>query len=304
MTTSSAAEGDVIFTSSDDETDDGEYTDVDSSSTPSKRSMERTGTTEILPNRSFTKTTTDSETKLEAEKNHETKLENPEINHETISVEINQEIISVVNVEEKKEKKEIPELTEEEEMKLLESFVVKNLDTNEVTNLKKVVEAHKNPIYAHLVGVVTDYETTPEGNFLSPTQEDERPLTKGWNNVIKKIKKKVPLTPTSKEIENKYKHKANQKSLKQFSNIKLNQKIEAHSGAIWAMKFTHDGSYLATGGQDGQVIIWKINLKNEKDKDEKPCDHWIEEEPHKKFLSSKNGDILDLDWSKVLVEFF
>jgi WD40 repeat protein len=70
------------------------------------------------------------------------------------------------------------------------------------------------------------------------------------------------------------------------------------------MKFNHDGSYLATGGQDGQVIIWKINLKNEEDKDEKPCEHWIQEEPHKKFLSSKNGDILDLDWSKVCFFYF
>jgi hypothetical protein len=206
MTTSSGAEGDVIFTSSEDETDDEEYTDVNSSTTPTNRSMRTENKNEILPNTSFTKTT--------------------ETNKDTSTSE-------TTIVEEKKEKKEIPELTEEEEMKLLESFVVKNLDTNEVTNLKKVVEAHKNPIYAHLVGVVTDYETTQEGTSLSPTpatQEDERPLTKGWNNVIKKIKKKVPLTPTSKETENKYKHKANQKSLKQFSNIKLNQKIEAHSG--------------------------------------------------------------------------
>ena len=79
------------------------------------------------------------------------------------------------------------------------------------------------------------------------------------------------------------------------------------------MKFSKDGSFLATGGQDGYLIIWKINRKQQEEEEEKEEklnqeteieeekeeEFWIQEEPHKKFLNGKYGDVLDLDWSSV-----
>eukprot|EP01080_Neovahlkampfia_damariscottae_P007493 gene7493-11816_t len=283
-TISSAADGlsgDVVFTD-EDATDDEKYEDVNSD-------------LKITPKNSFQK---DREN-----------IENHNITNENMITEaIEEDDIkdnSEKKPEEKKKKIELPELTEEEEKKMLEAFVVKDLDNNTVSNLLEVTEQARNPIYEHLVGVVKDYdENQPNVQVtapLSPNQGDESlaKIGKGWNNVINKvIKKKTPIK--EKETENKYKHKSNQKSIKQFSNLKLNQKIEAHAGAIWTMKFSTDGSYLATGGQDGYLIIWKINLKNEQEEEqeeEKNCEFWIEEEPHKKFLNGKYGDILDLDWS-------
>jgi len=38
----------------------------------------------------------------------------------------------------------------------------------------------------------------------------------------------------------------------------LGQKIEAHQGAIWTMKFSCDGHYLASAGQDQVVCVWEI----------------------------------------------
>lgn len=40
------------------------------------------------------------------------------------------------------------------------------------------------------------------------------------------------------------------------------QKIRAHKGLIWTMKFSPRGQYLATGGEDGVVRIWHVSSLN------------------------------------------
>jgi WD40 repeat protein len=37
------------------------------------------------------------------------------------------------------------------------------------------------------------------------------------------------------------------------------QGIRAHNGAIWVAKFSPDGQFLATGGQDAVLKIWQVN---------------------------------------------
>lgn len=36
------------------------------------------------------------------------------------------------------------------------------------------------------------------------------------------------------------------------------QTLSAHNGVVWVMRFSQDGQYLATGGQDGIVRIWQL----------------------------------------------
>ncbi|KAJ0971108.1 hypothetical protein J5N97_019067 [Dioscorea zingiberensis] len=55
------------------------------------------------------------------------------------------------------------------------------------------------------------------------------------------------------------------KRLKEFSSVYMRQDISAHDGAILTMKFCLDGRYLATGGEDGVVRVWRVTeceLKN------------------------------------------
>lgn len=48
------------------------------------------------------------------------------------------------------------------------------------------------------------------------------------------------------------------KRLKELSALFIGQKIQAHDGSILAMKFSLDGQYLASAGEDGIVRVWQV----------------------------------------------
>ena len=66
------------------------------------------------------------------------------------------------------------------------------------------------------------------------------------------------------------------------------QSLESHIGAIWVARFSHDGLYLATGGQDMVVRVWQLA--------DGRGSTLLEPEPIREF-SAHNADILDLAWS-------
>ncbi|KAJ4976072.1 hypothetical protein NE237_001178 [Protea cynaroides] len=48
------------------------------------------------------------------------------------------------------------------------------------------------------------------------------------------------------------------KSCKELSAFYKSQEIQAHSGSIWAIKFSLDGRYLASAGEDCIIHVWQV----------------------------------------------
>ncbi|PWZ20819.1 putative WD repeat-containing protein C3H5.08c [Zea mays] len=48
------------------------------------------------------------------------------------------------------------------------------------------------------------------------------------------------------------------KSYKELSGLFMTQEIQAHSGSIWSIKFSPDGRYLATAGEDCVIHVWEV----------------------------------------------
>lgn len=54
----------------------------------------------------------------------------------------------------------------------------------------------------------------------------------------------------------------NKKRWMEFSALYLGQEIRAHKGLIWTMKFSPNGQYLASGGEDGVIRVWRVMSLN------------------------------------------
>lgn len=48
------------------------------------------------------------------------------------------------------------------------------------------------------------------------------------------------------------------KSCKELTALYMRQEIQAHHGSIWTMKFSLDGHYLASAGQDRVIYVWQV----------------------------------------------
>lgn len=105
------------------------------------------------------------------------------------------------------------------------------------------------------------------------------------------------------EVSVKLKNKTNS----EFTGLKLSQSLHVHDGAIWSMCLSYDGEFLATGGQDGRIIIWKVggpsdasvSNNNHQNSVKIPTDNFqlFHSSPYRIF-HGHTGDITYISWSK------
>ncbi|KAF8405860.1 hypothetical protein HHK36_007938 [Tetracentron sinense] len=155
-----------------------------------------------------------------------------------------------------------------------------------------------------------------------------------WKSFINKrkggsgmCKSEVSVTNSVGPKRNRMKMRYRRKRCMEFTALYLGQEIQAHKGIIWSMKFSPDGKYLASGGEDGVVRIWCVTLADTscdltaegtpnfgnkvkeskfilQRKDSKHASvvipekvFKIEESPLQEF-HGHTSDVLDLSWSK------
>uniref|UniRef100_A0A7N0TST8 Uncharacterized protein n=1 Tax=Kalanchoe fedtschenkoi TaxID=63787 RepID=A0A7N0TST8_KALFE len=155
--------------------------------------------------------------------------------------------------------------------------------------------------------------TCNEAGCVKATAKAKR-ISRWWSQLCKKPVGKGatepdPQTPNMSQM----KVHRNKKKCMEFSAVYAGQEIKAHKGFILTMKFSPDGQYLASGGQDGVVRIWRVTSKESCSKYSAPvCDERsktkfssvavpdkvfaIDELPFQE-LYGHSGDILDLAWS-------
>ena len=54
------------------------------------------------------------------------------------------------------------------------------------------------------------------------------------------------------------------KSCKELSGLYKSQEIQAHNGSIWSIKFSLDGKYLASAGEDCDIHVWQVTESERK----------------------------------------
>lgn len=77
----------------------------------------------------------------------------------------------------------------------------------------------------------------------------------------------------------------------------IEQQVKSHNGLIWTMRFSPDGQFLASGGEDGVVCIRRVTTKSTSSSSHASAKNFRLEDEALLELKGHCSDVLDLAWS-------
>ncbi|KAK9053067.1 hypothetical protein SSX86_029697 [Deinandra increscens subsp. villosa] len=134
------------------------------------------------------------------------------------------------------------------------------------------------------LGPSSQQPSRKEGETVSLLDRRKK-VKKGWLqklNVMGRMTDRHDESVTLKQNHTVHVH-THKKKAKELSSLHATQEFPAHDGPISIIKFSHDGRYLASAGEDGILRIWKIN------EDQDPRIYEIQETDHSSFYFSTNN---------------
>ncbi|KAF9599665.1 hypothetical protein IFM89_001611 [Coptis chinensis] len=117
----------------------------------------------------------------------------------------------------------------------------------------------------HSAEQLTQREAMAHGELhVGEHNVSKKKIRRWWNHFVqKRMKEDVQKSGGSTREQtapkaNRMKVRHNRKKCMEFTAVYMGQQIEAHKGFILTMKFSPDRQYLASGGEDGVVRIWRV----------------------------------------------
>jgi WD40 repeat protein len=217
-----------------------------------------------------------------------------------------------------------------EEVDDLAKFQVRNVDTGEVCHIEEVPNYFAQS--TRLANLAS--QSLARSNIKDRVAAEEAPVVEGKEleqtrvalgfGIIARALGKSSDSMNRSGAPNAVSVKTNKKKIKSLDGLKLVQVITpSQQGAIWAVAISLDGRFVATGGQDAVITVWKVHgaaltveetqetspgrptsdrLERPDSKDEKAlpeelCNPVLDRQPFRLFTHHA-ADIIDLAWSK------